>query len=155
MNKYMQIKKAMGVLILCIFISACSTGQTKTNENKKVVVEDNSYFVGKWKAEKIYGVDPSAQQLVEGQLSAYPDGLYMEFTKDGKACSMWDGATCTAYGQSYQTEGNLLLMKQEGLTGPEFRYMWKKTGEAKLELTAEFLMDNKWTTAIKYMLVKA
>ncbi|GEM_PF-6337193 len=151
----MQIKKVIVVLMLSIFLSACSqTGQIKTNENKKVVAGDDPYFIGKWKAEKMYGVDPSTQQLVEGELNVYSDGLYMEFTKDGKACSDWNGATCTAYGQSYEAKDNVLMMQQEGLTGPPFRYQWKKIEEGKLELVAEFLIDNKWNMAIKYLFVR-
>ncbi len=123
---------------------------TKTAEEK--VNQSEGSPIGLWKLEKGYFFDASKKEFVE-----MPDQiLYMEYTKDGKWCSRWEGdnsTKCNGY-DTYTFDKNIIKQNQVGLTGPEWHYIWSiENGD--LVLIAETYDDvsKKWSSeSIKYVL---
>lgn len=107
---------------------------TVASESAKAVpAAQGSSLLGLWKAEKIYSMSPQTNAWQEGDLSAYPDGLYTEFT-DKAMCGAWQNeeSRCLRY-DSYTISGNTVTVQQEGVTGPPWNYKWG-IKDGKLEL---------------------
>jgi hypothetical protein len=116
--------------------------------------------VGLWDVEKMYADNGTDFVETPIDFSVYGGHIYMEYTKDGKWCSQWEGylageepsKNCSNY-DTYTISNDIITQNQVGLTGPQTRYKWK-VDNGQLELTAEVLDEstNTWTPILRYTL---